>query len=152
MLYKMGMQLSSAGLIMTPEQDKELCLKYPNLFKLRDTPKDISNYPICWGFECDSGWFSIIDNLCFKLNKIIETVPKEEQENYYVLQCKEKFGTLRYYMSCETEEMSKVIQETEDLSASICEFCGNPGTLDTSQYWVKTLCPTCSKERKKLEQ
>jgi hypothetical protein len=137
---------------MTPEKDKELCLKYPDLFVLRQAGEGnptIKSYAIAWGFECDDGWFSIIDNLSNKIQKIIQTLPEEDRQHYYVVQCKEKFGTLRYYMSGETKEMTEAIQEAEDLSVTTCEFCGKAGKLDCSQHWIKTLCPDCSELRNK---
>ena len=50
-------------------------------------------------------------------------------------------------MSSETDEMSKLIHEAEELSYKTCEECGEPGELDTSSYWVFTLCEKCKKER-----
>lgn len=61
-------------------------------------------------------------------------------------QVKEKFGTLRFYMTCETDEMDKLIQEAEHLSAVTCEECGEPGELRGTS-WLTTLCDSCSTKR-----
>ena len=42
-------------------------------------------------------------------------------------QVKEKFGTLRFYMTHSTEEMDKIIGDAVQQSASTCEICGRPG-------------------------
>lgn len=64
-------------------------------------------------------------------------------------QVKEKFGRLRFYMSSETVEMSNLIHKAEGLSYKTCEECGQPGSLDDSQYWLLTLCDKCKAERPK---
>lgn len=55
-------------------------------------------------------------------------------------QVKEKFGTLRFYMSSETEEMSEAIEEAEEESARTCETCGRGGRLRPKLGWIQTLC------------
>ena len=62
-------------------------------------------------------------------------------------QVKEKFGTLRFYMTTETEEMSALIREAEERSAVTCEECGSPGTCRDGG-WILTLCDKCAVERK----
>lgn len=58
-------------------------------------------------------------------------------------QVKEKFGTLRFYMTTSTLEMGKLIDEAEELSAKTCEECGKPGNLRKKHYWVYTACDEC---------
>lgn len=49
---------------MKKELDEELCRKYPQIFLNRNKPHDES----CMGrgFECEDGWFKLIDSLCEK--------------------------------------------------------------------------------------
>lgn len=61
-------------------------------------------------------------------------------------QVKEKFGTLRFYMTSETEEMSAAIREAEHKSAETCEDCGSPGVLRRGG-WVLTQCDKCAVDR-----
>lgn len=66
---------------------------------------------------------------------------------YYPMasQVKEKFGRLHFYMTFATEEMWNLIEEAEELSTHVCEFCGDSGeTRDTS--WIRTLCDDCYKK------
>jgi hypothetical protein len=50
---------------MREELDKQLCEKYPQIF--RDRNGDMRTTLMCWGFECGDGWYNIIDILCGKL-------------------------------------------------------------------------------------
>lgn len=59
-------------------------------------------------------------------------------------QIKEKYGTLRYYMTCETDEMSKYIGLAEGLSSEVCEQCGKWGKT-RGEYWLYTACEDHSK-------
>jgi len=58
-------------------------------------------------------------------------------------QVKEKFGTLRFYMTTGSNEMYNLIDEAEKESAKTCEFCGKPGKL-RSGGWLLTLCDECA--------
>ena len=57
-------------------------------------------------------------------------------------QVKEKYGTLRFYMSFETEEIQRLIATAEALSAQTCEQCGAVGR-QRNGGWIKTLCDSC---------
>lgn len=134
---------------MDPKKDKELCKKYPNLY--RDRFGSIYETCMCWGFTCGDGWYDIIDKLSAKLEAEIIRLKKEgipEEEIPVAAQVKEKFGTLTMYVDSATEEMSNWIKETANKSASICEYCGNPGSLRTDRYWKRTLCDSCNEEEK----
>lgn len=111
---------------------------FPNLFKGR------LGRGVC--FECDDGWFDIIYSLAHQLEKEIIKLPLEEREGITATQVKEKYGTLRFYMSSETDEMSKFISEAEDKSAVTCETCGDPGEV-REHSWIKVLCDKHNKER-----
>jgi len=54
-------------------------------------------------------------------------------------QVKEKFGTLRFYTNMTNDEIDEIIVKAEQKSATICEACGKPGTIDTF-LWKKALC------------
>lgn len=80
--------------------------------------------------------------------KVSSTCKEFKPACIYVMQIKEKFGTLRFYLSEETDEMSKLIEEAEAKSAETCEVCGapgTPGTLGKNGYWITTLCETHKK-------
>jgi hypothetical protein len=47
---------------MSPELDKQLCERYPLVFK--DRHASMRETAMCWGFEHGDGWFPILDTLC----------------------------------------------------------------------------------------
>jgi len=106
-------------------------------------------------FECALGWYDILQDLSLKIERLIEkheekyrTLEGEENEYFemFAVQVKEKYGTLRFYMSCETEEISKLIADAERLSYKTCESCGASGTI-RDNGWVTVRCDSCySKE------
>lgn len=46
---------------MREELDRLLCERYPKIFRNRNAS---INTPMAWGFECDDGWFNILEQLC----------------------------------------------------------------------------------------
>jgi hypothetical protein len=100
---------------------------------------------MCWGFECRDGWFDLILRGSLKLEELIRDFVKNYPDcEYYpkASQVKEKYGTLRFYMTYETYEMSEVIKEMEKESKITCEKCGKPGKI-RGLGWFETLCDEC---------
>lgn len=123
---------------MDKNLDRLLCETFPHLYKDRFGSPTQTN--MCWGFPSD-GWFLIIWNLSKELERLIVALPEDKRDSYRASQVKEKFGTLRFDMSAETSEMTKLIDEAELLSAETCEVCGASGKLNETREWVLTLCP-----------
>ncbi len=98
-----------------------------------------------WGFECGDGWFPLIEGLSTKICGVILQYPREERKYYYVEQVKEKFGTLRFYMSTTTSDLDDLIYDAERASSLICEVCSAPGTV-RSGTWLSCLCEECYKQ------
>jgi len=61
-------------------------------------------------------------------------------------QVKEKYGTLRFYLSHEDDYISGIVAMAEYLSGLTCETCGAPGKTRGSG-WVRTLCDEHAKEQ-----
>ena len=121
---------------MSPELDKRLVDAFPNLYRQRYlSPRETC---MCWGFPGD-GWFQLIYDLSEKLERMILALPEDEREHCSASQVKEKYGTLQFYMSAETDEMTAAIQEAEDRSSITCETCGAPGKL-RGKGWLYTAC------------
>lgn len=80
------------------------------------------------------GWSKIINNL-------YDAKPKHTN----VQQVKEKYGTLRFYVSSAPEWYFDLIDHYEEESSKICERCGKPGKLRDDRYWILTLCDDCDK-------
>jgi hypothetical protein len=88
--------------------------------------------------EVGSGWSALLEQLVNDLFAL--------GWNGEVLQCKEKFGGLRFYTGAVTDEMHDVINRAEYKSYTICEECGAPGVARTGG-WIKTLCDEHAKGR-----
>lgn len=99
----------------------------------------LQNNLMAWGFMCDAGWHPMIHELLDKIQAIVD----REGYDFRVTEIKEKFGGLRVYMDCETEEISRLIREYEQKSFSICEVCGESGKTRDLNGWYKTLCNKC---------
>ena len=124
---------------MREEFDNLLVKTFPNLYKDRNT--SARETCMCWGFPGD-GWFLIIWNLSEKIEKIILSLPEDQRAQVCASQVKEKFGTLRFYMSVSSKEIESLIDEAEKLSETTCEDCGFPGRT-RSGGWIRTLCNGC---------
>lgn len=107
-------------------------------------------------FECGLGWHDIIRNLSIKIEAILDKYAEdhrlvEGEENEYIemfaVQVKEKYGTLRFYMSRKTEEISTLIGHAEFLSAKTCESCGAEGKR-RGISWFEVRCDKCYEEEK----
>jgi hypothetical protein len=119
---------------MSPSLDKQLCEKYPNIFKNRY--KDPTNSPICFGIQCGDGWYSIIDATCEALTysystsaeiceedgKRLGIEPNSFNNKYYIDvespqviadQVKEKFGGLRFYYHLEHTDLIKELLDSK---------------------------------------
>lgn len=62
-------------------------------------------------------------------------------------QVKEKFGTLRFYMSHSKDEINKIIRIAEDKSEITCEICGNTGETHSDHGWIRTMCKQCEETK-----
>lgn len=78
---------------------------------------------------------------------LIRRLYEEKPPDVEVYQVKEKYGGLRFYTGPAPEEYYDLISEVENESYRTCEVCGQPGSLDDSQYWMLTLCETHKSER-----
>lgn len=118
---------------MSPELDELLCQRYPLIFS--DRHRSIEESCMGRGFECDDGWFDIIDVLCERIQFLIDhnNIPQ-----VVARQVKEKRGTLRFYIGGGDDEIRGMIYMAEAMSGRICELCGRPGRL--SQNSVMTRC------------
>jgi len=125
---------------MSPDKTEELFNKYPMLYRGKD--KGPMKNLMCFGFECEDGWFDLVDELS---RQICELSPMTE-----AFQIKEKYGTLCFYVGGAESVVFDIIEEFEDCSSKICEVCSAPGKIrgDASiGHWIKTLCDGCA-ERK----
>ena len=89
-------------------------------------------------FGVKEGWFGLLKNL---IDELISLGWDRD-----MLQSKEKFGGLNFYIKEPTSEMYDLIIIYERLSYEICEMCGEKGERRNGG-WIKTLCDTHEEER-----
>jgi hypothetical protein len=64
-------------------------------------------------------------------------------------QVKQKYGGLRFYLTCGTNEINNLINEAEELACKTCEECGSPGE-ERGGGWINTLCDNCHESWDKI--
>jgi len=160
---------------MNQDNTQKLFKNFPRLY--RGGGQEKRNAFMDWGFGCGDGWFRLL----YDLSSAIEGEARKlgidpESQNWpRVRQVKEKFGTLRYYISTpgpNEDDINNMIWEqrngvvsfrpvasigairnlveiAEAQSAHICETCGLAGTLRTEAWW-KVSCDPCD-EKKRAE-
>lgn len=112
----------------------------PLLYRLHGDTK--TGWSIRRGFECGDGWFDLIMRLSVKIEADLRSMlaeGKRRQDLPCVHQVKEKFGTLRFYMS-QPAQWREWIAEAEAESARTCELCGAAGALSVRGGWDSTMC------------
>lgn len=123
---------------MRKELDEQLCREFPNLYRNRG--KSMQETCMCWGFDCDDGWFQIIYDLSKKLEAEILKLPEKQRSFYGASQVKEKYGGLRFYVDSYTDEIGSLIREAEEKSEKTCEVCGAPGKIRSHHKWYYCSC------------
>ena len=94
----------------------------------------------CGFFSIGKGWHPIVKHL---IEDLIELGWDKQ-----VVQVKEKFGGLRFYINDGSREIHDRISEAEKLSHETCEICGEQGEMRTDIGWYSTLCNKHYEERK----
>lgn len=125
---------------MSPEKEKRLFERF-NFFKPDKSPQETL---MCFGFECDDGWFDVIWELCEDVERLLENVESSsEYESFEIIQVKEKFAELRVYTNWSTHSIDERIQKAEEDSRYICEHCGMPGEQISDGGWMFVSCKNC---------
>ena len=118
--------------------DKEIMERY----KFFRPERPVSEGLMCFGFECEEGWFPLLVRLFDKIKKI-----RKKSRKFEVMQVKEKYASLRVNCECSTDEIEKLIDKAETESLHTCEVCGEKGSIHHKGTWYKTLCDKHGKER-----
>ncbi len=95
--------------------------------------------------ECDSGWNDLLDRLCTKIEAELAKDQYAKKE-FKVMQVKEKFAGLRFYISTGNDAIFEFIEQAENESFSICEDCGKPGNEYSLRCWVCIMCKECARK------
>lgn len=101
--------------------------------------------PSCFGewtaeIAIGDGWVPLVRTLC---RYLVSMSDGQQPGVVRVLQVKEKFGGLRFYVDAPSEAESLVIGFAQTLSFTICESCGATDTVKVEGAWRKALCSEC---------
>ena len=136
---------------------EDLAKSYPELMERSNISESLG---------VDVGWFNIIDTLCGciyaplmhakNMLKAATEYPRDDNGEYLrkaellyslelaalptIVQIKEKFAGLRFYVSGSNDRIHSLIEFAERMSRCTCEKCGAPGELDDGTGWMKTHC------------
>lgn len=127
---------------MRKELDNILVEKYPKIFA--DRYEDMTKTAMCWGFDCDDGWFWLIDSLCSSIQSYIDNNNKPQ---VVATQVKEKWGGLSFYFIGGDNYTDGMVWLAEHQSYKICEKCGSTENVTQTKGWIKTLCNNCLNEK-----
>jgi hypothetical protein len=125
---------------MRQELQQKLYDKYPKIFRQKDL--DMKSTCMCWGIEVGDGWYQLIDSLCSTIQNQCDNSGVQTE----ALQVKEKFGTLRFYITCWDDYIYGAIDMAEKMSSHICENCGAVGKIRGAS-WLVTLCDKCEEQK-----
>lgn len=93
------------------------------------------------GFFPPDGWLDLILDMDARL--------AEADPDYRIVQVKEKFGGLRYYIERDTDATRAIIGDGEARSLRTCQTCGSQDSTVARRThgWVATLCGACDRGR-----
>ena len=126
------------------EEEKQIVAEYPFL-RLRDIDGTIdteSKFPMM-GLEIPDGWYKLFFQMCSDIKPILEK--EGVLDDFYFLQVKEKYDTLRCYHSGAPKEVDDIIMKYEAMAYYVCTQCGKPATCMTTGY-LASFCDDCWKD------
>ena len=133
---------------MNQKNSEEIVAIAPYLFRY-DGWDDITKTLMRFGFECGDGWVELLKKLTTELKEI------DVQKQIKVFQVKEKFGSLRFYVEYDKENIlepwlykkaNDIISKYESMSETTCEVCGKVGKIKSINHWLRCRCPECLTE------
>ena len=134
---------------MNKENTDRLMEEFPGFWKHLDKGPRFTL--MVFGFECGNGWFDLIHRLCTDIQVELDKPGNEElKERFWVVQVKEKYAGLRFYVSGASSAIHSLIRGAERESYETCEDCGAPGQPKKGG-WYRTLCDRHAEERGQTE-
>jgi hypothetical protein len=154
--------MSQLKYFMTEQTFEDFAKRYPDLFQKAEI-----------GYlGVGDGWRGILDTLCSLISsdvhqaryrlkyamehqgeKFADPIPVAEErlakaieDLPTIVEIKEKFGGLRFYVDGGNDKIDRYVVFAESMSNRVCEECGAPGK-HTNGGWIKTLCKEHSKAK-----
>lgn len=132
------------------ELEKELYKKYP--WAAPVPLEDGQGTTMMFGFECGDGWYGLIEQLCESTQNQLDRHRDEEwTKEFCLMQAKEKFGALQFYVSprLSIPEIENLIRLASDRSEHTCELCGREGKMREVDDWLSVRCDRCWAEEQR---
>lgn len=116
--------------------------------RIRDTYPDLVAGV---GFQCDAGWFPIIERYLVKVRALLDAHPGS---TYELRQVREKMGGLRLYAGASEaihEAVFAAYRAAEREADHTCEICGEPGRLVQIDRLYATRCQAHDEGGKEIQ-
>jgi hypothetical protein len=120
---------------MRRELEQRLVECWPSWFKVTGDPRETRMGD---RFAHGDGWFDIVWRLCKDLEPLVAEVEKAGRR-FEVLQVKQKFGGLRFYVNHGTDAIRNLIEAAQLESVRTCELCGQTGSRRDGD-WIPAVC------------
>lgn len=88
-------------------------------------------------FEVGDGWATLLRELMRRIDLVLDADWKDGA-SFRVTQCKEKYGSLRFYSSG-PDEVERIVDWAEEVSLRTCDVCGGPGRM-RREGWLAVRC------------
>jgi len=126
-----------------PPDAMDLYARFENI-SLEELDRKIlyAAFPDLPSLELRSGWLPLIKFLMHEL-----TAAGFNSEHYRILQVKEKFASLAFYVYSTDPDLKRqklvhaLIDAARNRSTTMCEVCGERGSLWIHAGWWSTACP-----------
>lgn len=120
---------------MNPENTQRLFERFDHLYRGRHLP--LTQNLMSEGFDCGDGWYDLI----YELSEQIEAYCQIDTEvtDLIVVQVKQKFGELRFYVQPRIIAVEKIIGVARERSRQTCELTGQPGVVCNRDGFYCTL-------------
>lgn len=93
------------------------------------------------------GWRTAFGmDMCEELNNEISTWEPKDQNNFRILDIKEKWASLRFYTNFGSENLFKIISKYELISKYTCIQCGEEAQW-IARGWYEPLCTQCARKQ-----
>lgn len=134
---------------MNDENTRRIIAACPSIFDSMQEERDKMGiepfHPIAFGFECGDGWADLLVELCENIQSRLNTFEPQVASEIVAFQVKEKYGTLRFYLSAYDDTIEEYIRDAEKKSAVTCEQCGKQGKL-RGTVWLYAACDEHTRE------
>ena len=125
-------------------EENEIVARYPFL-RVRDIDGTIdtnAKFPLM-GIEIPCGWHKLFFQMCEDIRIAIEKEGCRALNDFYFVQCKEKYNRLICYTNgAESQEVKDILAKYEQMAYYVCTQCGRPAMYETQGY-IASFCEDC---------